>query len=67
MSELRPHQLKRIAYNAAVAPNLRGAVVTIVGFVEAHYDVPRVRVRLVNDDGSAGEEYRVQAGILINV
>ena len=60
-----PYTLKRIAYNAANAA-LRGKVVSIVGIRGAnHFDGPRVIVRLVNDDGSLGQEYLVVPGIVI--
>ena len=60
-----PYTLKRIAYNAANAA-LRGKVVSIVGMRGAnHFDGTRVIVRIVEDDGSLGQEYLVTPGILI--
>lgn len=62
-----PHTIKRIAHNA-VNPVLRGKVVSIVGIRGAnHFDGTRVIVRLVEDDGSLGQEYLVTPGLLIDL
>ena len=64
-NELQTHQIKRIAHNAT-NPNLRGQVVSIVGFRGAtHFDVARVIVRPVQADGSLGDEYLMTPGIII--
>lgn len=60
-------QIKRIAYNA-VNPALRGKVVSIEGFRPATwFDRPRIIVRLVQNDGTLGDEYLVTPGILIEL
>lgn len=58
-------RIMRIAYNAA-NPTIRGAVISIVGYRGAtHWDIPRIIVRLVNDDGSLGDEYLVMPSLVI--
>ncbi len=60
-------QVKRIAYNATRAA-LRGKVVSIEGFKSAtHWDNPRIIVRLIEDDGSLGQEYLVAPHIIIDL
>lgn len=59
------HEMKRIAWNA-VNKDVRGKPVVVTGIVGAtHWDSSRVVVRLVEDDGSLGQEYRVLPSIVI--
>lgn len=59
------HQMVRFSYNADNY-DLRGKVVSIVRTRAANsFDVSRVVVRLVNTDGSLGQEYQVRPDALI--
>ncbi len=67
MKTLSEYQVKRISYSA-VNKTLRGNVVSIVGFQPATwFDIARIIVRLVNNDGSLGDEYLVHPSIVIDL
>lgn len=60
------NRIVRIAYNA-VNPVLRGKQVSIVGIRGAtSWDGSRVIVRLIERDGSLGEEYLVKPSLIID-
>lgn len=67
MGSLRPHGLYRL-HHRMENERLRGALVV---YYERRVftigDIPRCRVRLVNDDGSVGDEYLVRYSCIINV
>jgi hypothetical protein len=61
---LTPHVVYRIADNFDYA-ELRGKQAVFVGWCERSGDIRRSVVRLLNDDGSTGEEYLVSAYFII--
>lgn len=61
-----PHQLLRIAYNVD-NPQLRGKPVVYYGHVQRPRDTVRAVVRLLNVDGTTGEEYLFRPALLIGI
>jgi len=66
MLKLKLHHLYKIT-KMADKPEIAGKVVVFKGYLERSFDIRRAIVRLLNPDGSEGEEWFVTPTILFDL
>ena len=64
IDDLIPYRVYKIS-KIADEPALRGQLVTFYGWLDRPWDIRRAVVRLINRDGSAGDEWLVARSIII--